>query len=149
MELKRKIYNQLLEWKQDWKGTSSLMIEGAKGVGKSTIAEKLGREEYKSYVVIDFSKANKRIKDTFKEDLENLDIFFQTLMLETNVRFYNRDTLLIFKDVQYFPRARESLKFLVEDGRYDYIATGSLISIHENVKDILIPSEVHSIKCIH
>ena len=145
MEIKRRIYNSLLSWKADFKGKKALMVEGARRVGKSTIVEKFAKENYKSYILIDFNKVTKQIKDNF-ENLNHLDIFFQNLSLEYNVRLFPRESLIIFDEIQKFPKAREAIKYLVADSRYDYIETGSLISIHENVKDITIPSEERKIK---
>lgn len=144
MELKRKIYSKLLQWKQE-KTKSAVMIEGARRIGKSTIAKRFGQENYKSFVIIDFAKANKRVKDNF-ENLDNLDIFFQNISLEFGTRLYPHETLIVFDEVQKFPRAREAIKYLVEDGRYDFIETGSLISIKENTEGILIPSEEVKLK---
>ena len=145
MEIKRKIYNSLISWKSNSKGKKALMIEGARRVGKSTIVEKFAKEKYRSYILIDFNKASKQIKDNF-ENLNKLDIFFQNLSLEYNVRLFPRESLIIFDEIQRFPKAREAIKYLVADGRFDYIETGSLISIRENVKNITIPSEERKIK---
>lgn len=145
MEIKRKIYNRIVEWKTSTNGTKSLLIEGARRTGKSTVAEEIGKNEYKSYILIDFNLASKKVLDCF-EDMNNLDIFFQTLSLEYNTRLYTRESLIIFDEIQKFPRAREAIKYLVADGRYDYIETGSLISIRENVETITIPSEERKIK---
>ena len=141
MKIRRKIYEKLIEWKNSSNGTKALLIEGARRIGKSTIAEELGKNEYKSYIMIDFNKASKKVLDSF-DDLVNLDIFFQTLSLEYNKRLYPRESLIIFDEIQKFPKAREAIKYLVADGRYDFIETGSLISIRENVENITIPSEV-------
>ena len=135
---KRKAYNQLLEWKK-LNGSYAVLIEGARRVGKSTLAKSFGENEYKSYILIDFSNPNIPLS-TF-DDLNNLDLFFLRLQAETNIKLYNRESLIIFDEVQLFPKARQAIKHLVKDGRYDYIETGSLISIRKNVKDILIPSE--------
>ena len=140
MEIKRKIYGKISDWKRESKGKKALLIEGARRIGKSTVAEEIGRNEYKSYILIDFNKAGKAVKAAF-DHMDSLDVFFQTLMLEYNTRLYPRESLIIFDEVQKFPKARESIKYLVADGRYDYIETGSLISIKENVEDITIPSE--------
>lgn len=146
MELKRDIYDKLVSWKKESRGTTALLIEGARRIGKSTIAEKFGKEQYRSYLSIDFSYAPKIVRDNFSENLSHLDRFFQTLSIEYGVRLYKRDSLIIFDEVQMFPPARQAIKTLVKDGRYDFIETGSLISIRENVKDILIPSEEKTIR---
>lgn len=143
--IERKIYKKILDWKQTTKGTKALLIEGARRIGKSTIAKEFGKKEYKSYILIDFNKASKKIIEMF-DDINQLDIFFQTIMLEYNTRLYERESLIIFDEIQKFPKARETIKYLVEDGRYDYIETGSLISIRENVESITIPSEERKIK---
>ena len=138
--IKRKIYQKILRWKESTNGTKALLIEGARRIGKSTIAEEFGKKEYKSYILIDFNKATKKTMESF-EDLNNLDVFFQTIMLEYNTRLFERESLIIFDEIQKFPKAREAVKYLVADGSYDYIETGSLISIKKNVENILIPSE--------
>ena len=143
--IKRKIYQKILRWKESTNGTKALLIEGARRIGKSTIAEEFGKKEYKSYILIDFNKATKKTMESF-EDLNNLDVFFQTIMLEYNTRLFERESLIIFDEIQKFPKAREAVKYLVADGRYDYIETGSLISIRENVDNITIPSEERKIK---
>lgn len=140
MEIKRSIYNKIADWKNEAKGTKALLIEGARRIGKSTVAKEFAKHEYKSYILIDFNKAGKNVKEAF-DSLENLDVFFQTLTLEYNTRLYPRESLIIFDEIQKFPKAREAIKYLVADGRYDYIETGSLISIKENVQNITIPSE--------
>lgn len=145
MEIKRKIYNKLCEWKNTANGTKALLIEGARRIGKSTVAEEFGRNEYRSYILIDFNIASKKVRDAF-DDLNDLDVFFQTLSLEYNVRLYPRGSLIIFDEIQKFPKAREAIKYLVRDGRYDYLETGSLISIRENVENITVPSEERKIK---
>ena len=145
MEIKRKIYDKILEWKQSCNGSRALLIEGARRIGKSTIAEEIGKNEYKSYVLIDFNKASKNILESF-DNLTNLDIFFQNIALEYNKRLYPRESLIIFDEIQKFPKARQAIKYLVADGRYDFIETGSLISIKENVERITLPSEERKIK---
>ena len=140
MEFQRKIYKKLLNWKSTSQGRKSVLIEGARRVGKSTVAEMFARNEYDSYILIDFSKTSKAILAAF-DHLDNLDIFYQMLSLQTGVRLYPRKSLIVFDEIQKFPRARESTKYLVQDGRYDILSTGSLISIKENVEDIVIPSE--------
>ena len=143
---KRKIYNKLLKWKNESKGETAMLVEGARRIGKSTIVEEFAKENYKSYILIDFSKVTNSIKEAFNNLLNSLDSLFMVLSLEFDTPLYPRESLIIFDEVQKFPRAREAIKHLVEDGRYDYIEIGSLISIKENVKDILIPSEEQSIK---
>lgn len=145
MVIERKSYQELLHWKMESQGKKCLLIEGARRVGKSTIVEKFGSEEYRTYILIDFNKAPKSVKDNF-ENLNNLDIFFQNLSLEYNVRLFPRESLIIFDEIQKFPRAREAVKYLVADGRYDYIETGSLISIRENVENITVPSEERKLR---
>ena len=145
MEIKRKIYSDLCEWKKTAKGSKALLIEGARRIGKSTVVEEFGKNEYKSYILIDFNIATKKVKDLFN-DINNLDIFFQSLSLEYNTRLYRRESLIILDEIQNYPKAREAIKYLVADGRYDFIETGSLISIKENVEGITIPSEERKIK---
>lgn len=145
MIFKRKIYDELLAWKNLENGSKALLIEGARRVGKSTIVEEFGKNEYESFLKIDFSKTSTKIKNYFKNHLTDLDLLFQLLQAEYGVTLTRRKSLVIFDEIQKFPRAREAIKTLVEDGRFDYIETGSLISIHENVNDILIPSEERSI----
>lgn len=146
MVLKRKIYNSLLEWKRICAGTRAVLIEGARRIGKSTVCEEFGKNEYKSYLIIDFSQATEEVKNYFVDHLNDLDTFFMMLSTAYGVKLYERNSLIIFDEVQMFPKARQSIKHLVKDGRYDYIETGSLISIKENVKDILIPSEERHLK---
>ena len=143
MEMKRKVYDKLLEWKRLDHGTSAVLVNGARRVGKSFIVEEFAKREYRNYVMIDFATAkdDMRITDTFKTYLADTKEFFKRLSAIFGKKFYERETLFIFDEVQKFPRAREAIKKLVADGRYDFIETGSLVSIHENVKDILIPSE--------
>lgn len=145
MEIKRKMYQKMLEWKHTCNGSKALLIEGARRIGKSTIAEEFGKNEYKTFVNIDFNRASKKILESF-DDLTNLDIFFQTIVLEYNVQLYPKESLIIFDEIQKFPKAREAIKYLVADGRYDFIETGSLISIRENVESITLPSEERKIK---
>lgn len=141
MELTRSLYEKLLAWKTESNGRTALLIEGARRIGKSTIAQKFARENYRSHIVIDFAIAPREVLDNFKENLTNLDRFFQTLSLVYGTRLHQRDSLIIFDEVQKFPQAREAIKYLIADGRYDFLETGSLISIRENVEDIVIPSE--------
>lgn len=140
MYFKRKAYDRLLEWKAKYSDKYAALLEGGRRVGKSTIAESFGQNEYKSYLLIDFSKTTDNIRSCF-EDVGNLNMFFLRLQAETGVTLYEHESLIIFGEVQLFPQARQAIKHLVADGRYSYLETGSLISIKKNVKDILIPSE--------
>ncbi len=146
MVLKRKIYDSLLEWKKTCAGTRAILVEGARRIGKSTVCEEFGKNEYKSYLVIDFSQVTEEVKNYFNDHLNDLDTFFMMLSTAYGIKLYERESLIIFDEVQMFPKARQSIKPLVKDARYDYIETGSLISIKENVKDILIPSEERHLK---
>lgn len=137
---RRKIYEKLKAWKATSQGSTAVLIEGARRIGKSTITEQFARNEYETHIKIDFSKASKNIHSLF-EDISNLDNFFMLLQLEFGVRLTPRKSLIIFDEVQFAPKARQAIKHLVADGRFDYIETGSLISIKKNVKNILIPSE--------
>lgn len=139
--MKRKIYNKLKEWKDQWNGSTALLIDGARRIGKSWIAEEFGKNEYKSYIILDFNNVGAEIKELFETYLSDLDIFFMRLSLYTGVELHERDTLIIFDEVQMYPKARAAIKYLVKDGRYDFIETGSLVSINQNVKNIVIPSE--------
>ena len=141
MILKRKIYKKLLEWKNECQGKKALLIEGARRIGKSTICEEFGKNEYESYLLIDFAKKDKEVEMYFERYLNDLDTFFMLLQTHFGTKLTERNSLIIFDEVQMFPQARAAIKYLVADGRYDYIETGSLISIKKNVEDILIPSE--------
>ncbi len=141
---KRKIYNEILEWKEKWSDKYALLIKGARRVGKSTIVEEFARKEFKSYILIDFAHVSKAIKELF-EDTYDLDFFFLQLQQLTGTRLFVNESVIIFDEVQLFPKARQAIKYLVADGRYKYIETGSLMSIKKNTKDILIPSEEHKI----
>lgn len=138
---KRKIYSRLLDWKGMTNGTKALLVEGARRIGKSTIVEEFAKNEYKSYILIDFNKAGETVLSAFRNYLNDLDTFFMILSSEYGVKLHERDSLIVFDEIQKFPKAREAVKYFVADGRYDYIETGSLISIKENVNDITIPSE--------
>lgn len=140
----RKIYRKLIEWKNESSGKTALLIEGARRVGKSTVAEEFAKKEYKSYIMIDFSRASKEVRELF-DDISDLDYVFLRLQLIYGVDLYERDSLIIFDEVQLCPMARQAIKHLVKDHRYDYLETGSLISIKKNIKDILIPSEERAI----
>ena len=144
--MKRKIYNKLLEWKQESNGEYALLIDGTRRVGKSYIVRQFAEKEYRSCVIVDFNLVSKSIKDLFENDLDNLDRFFMYLSNYTGKTLYTRDTLIVFDEVQQYPKARAAIKYLVKDGRYDYIETGSLISIKKNVEGIVIPSEEEHIK---
>ena len=137
---KRKIYDKLLEWKKDSDGKTALLIEGARRIGKSTVAEEFAKNEYETYILIDFSTASKTVRELF-DDVSDLDYIFLQLQLQYKKDLVERKSLIIFDEVQLCPKARQAIKSLVKDRRYDYIETGSLISIKKNVKDILIPSE--------
>ena len=118
---------------------------GARRVGKTTIAEEFAKNEYETYILIDFADITPALLDVFR-DISNRDLFFLKLQTETGIQLIERKSVIIFDEIQFFPKARQAIKYLVKDGRYDYIETGSLISIKKNVKDILIPSEEHRIK---
>ena len=144
--MKRKIYENILKWKKESNGSTALLIEGARRVGKSYIAEKFAKENYKSFILIDFSKVADEVKRLFNDYLDNLDYLFTYLSQYYGTKLYERESLFIFDEIQFCPKARGAIKHLVADGRYDYIETGSLISIKKNVKDILIPSEEEKLK---
>lgn len=144
--MRRKIYTDIMNWKQDGAGKTALLIDGARRVGKSYIAEKFAMAEYKSYILIDFNRASDEVRELFTHYLNDLDTLFMYLSGYYNVKLYEHESLIIFDEVQLFPRARAAIKYLVADGRYDYMETGSLMSIKKNVKDIVIPSEERHIK---
>lgn len=139
--MKRKIMNQLVDWKQTGNGKTALLIHGARRVGKSYIAEEFAKTNYASYILIDFNRIGTEVTDLFNKYLDDLDTLFLYLSTYYNIKLYPRNSLIIFDEVQMFPRARAALKYMVADGRYDYLETGSLMSIRKNVKDIVIPSE--------
>ncbi len=141
---KRKIYERLLEWKRESNGKSALMIQGARRIGKSTIVEEFAKKEYSSYLIIDFNRASEEVKSLF-DDLMDLDFIFLRLQAIFNVVLHRRRSVIIFDEVQKCPNARQAIKYLVQDGRYDYIETGSLISIKQNTKGITIPGEEEQI----
>ncbi|WP_353936727.1 AAA family ATPase [uncultured Eubacterium sp.] len=145
MVFKRKIYDKLVDWKKKSKGKTALLIEGPRRVGKSTVVEEFAKNEYDSYILVDFYTASPDVRGLF-EDLSDLNYIFLQLQLQYQVSLKNRKSLIIFDEVQLCPKARGAIKALVKDGRYDYIETGSLISIKKNVKDILIPSEERKIQ---
>lgn len=141
MIFKRKIYEKLLAWKEEAKGTRALLIEGTRRIGKSTIVREFARNEYKSMIFIDFNIASETVKSAFTNYLTDLDTFFMILSAEYNVTLHRRESIIVFDEVQQFPIARQAIKYLVADGRYDFIETGPLISIKENTHNITIPSE--------
>lgn len=139
--MKRKIYDTIIQWKTTSSSTTALLIDGTRRVGKSYIAEEFARENYKSYILIDFDRAGKEVTYLFVNYLDDLDNLFMYLSAYYNTKLYQHDSLIIFDEVQLFPKARAAIKYLVADGRYDYLETGSLMPIKKNVKDIVIPSE--------
>lgn len=140
----RKIYSKMLEWKEQSGGKTALLIEGARRIGKSTVVEGFAQKEYQSYILIDFSRASQETRQLF-EDVSDLNYLFLQLQLQYKTDLHTRNSVIIFDEVQLCPKARQAIKALVEDGRYDFIETGSLISIKKNVQDILIPSEERKI----
>lgn len=137
---KRKAYKDLLEWKEKYSKKYSVLLEGPRRVGKSTIAEAFAKEYFKSYIVIDFANITDELLDVFK-DIANIDLFFLKLQQATHTKLYEHESVVVFDEIQLAPKVRQAIKYLVKDGRYSYIETGSLISIKKNVKDIVIPSE--------
>ena len=144
--LRRKIYDRLLDWKDNDKGSCALLVAGARRVGKSFIAREFARKEYKSHIFIDFSEASDETKDLFMHETGDLDLFFAKLSALFRTKLFERESLFVFDEVQQFPRARELIKKFVRDGRYDYLETGSLITLRKNVEDIVIPSEEERIE---
>jgi predicted AAA+ superfamily ATPase len=144
--LKRKIYEELLSWKKKSCGQTALLIEGARRVGKSFIAELFAKQEYKSCIIIDFGNAPQDILDLFINESADLDLFFAKLSAFYSIVLYRRESLIVFDEVQQFPRARQLIKYLVADGRYDYLETGSLIRLKKNTENIIIPSEEEHIE---
>ena len=146
MFFRRKAYVKLLQWKELAAGTSAVLLEGARRIGKSTIVEEFAKNEYESYILIDFARENRDVQNLFIDDMDDLDSFFRNLFLLKGRDLKGKNCVLIFDEVQLFPKARQAIKYLVADGRYDYIETGSLISIRKNIQNILIPSEEYRIK---
>lgn len=144
--MRRKIYQQLLDWKEKRHGEVALLVEGARRIGKSYIVEEFGKNEYESYILIDFNKAPQMVRDWFDLYLEDLDTLFLYLSQHYKVKLHERKSLIILDEVQLCPKARAGIKFLVDDGRYDYIETGSLVSIKKNMKGFVVPSEERSIQ---
>ena len=145
IEIRRKVEQELLRWKLSSEGRSAALVVGARRVGKSFVVEKFAKTNYQSYILIDFSTARQEIIDLFSYQSDDLDTFFGMLQALLNIRLFERNSVIIFDEVQLFPKAREMIKRLVADGRYDYIETGSLMSIKKNTENILIPSEEHKI----
>ena len=143
--MERKIYQRLKQWKEEG-GRTALLIDGARRVGKTHIALEFAKREYKTFLFIDFNRAGSAVKTLFNEGLEDLETFFATLSALYNARLHRRESLVVFDEVQLFPRARAAIKYLVEDGRFDYLETGSLMSIKRNVQDIVIPSEEEHVR---
>ena len=143
---KRRAYNKLLTWKRESQGSRAMLIEGARRVGKSTLARAFAENEYAAHLIVDFSEASEDLKSLFMDYRSDLDSFFMYLQAFTGVELPRRDSLIVFDEVQRFPPARELIKQLVADGRYDYLETGSLISIRRNVESIVIPSEETSLR---
>jgi hypothetical protein len=146
MALKRKIYQKLLNWKSKSNGTSVLLLNGARRVGKSFLCEQFGKNEYKSMIIVDFGNITNETRDIFENDSADLDMFFAKLSALYRTKLYKRKSLIVFDEIQQFPKARQLLKYLVADNRYDYIETGSLLSLKQNVQDIVIPSEEEEIE---
>ena len=146
MVFRRKAYAKLLQWKELAAGTSAVLLEGARRIGKSTIVEEFAKNEYDDYMILDFARENRDVQNLFIDDMDDLDGFFRNLFLLKGRDLKGKNCVLIFDEVQLFPKARQAIKYLVADGRYDYIETGSLISIRKNIQNILIPSEEYRIK---
>ena len=146
MVFKRRIYDKMKDWQELSQGRSALLVEGARRIGKSTIVEEFAINEYEDYILLDFGREKKAVMRNFEDNIGDLDVFFRNLFLLKGKTLTERKSVIIFDEVQLFPLARQAIKYLVKDGRYDYIETGSLISIKNNVKDILIPSEEHRLK---
>jgi len=146
MDFNRKAYGKLLKWKEQTQGESAMLIEGARRVGKSYLSKRFAENEYESYIYLDFANIEKEIIGLFENEMTDLDLFFLKLQTFYGVQLINRKSCIIFDEVQIYPRARQMIKYLVADGRYDYIETGSLISIKQNVQDIVIPSEEDSLQ---
>ena len=144
--LKRKIYEELIKWKRISNGSTALLIDGARRVGKSYIAEEFAKNEYKSYILVDFGNVPNDVLHLFAQESSDLDLFFAKLSAFYGIKLFKRDSLIVFDEVQQFPRARQLIKYLVADGRYDYLETGSLIRLKKNVQDIIIPSEEEHIE---
>lgn len=145
MEFRRKVYSEMLDWKTASRGRSALMLQGARRVGKSAIVERFAKDQYKSYILIDFVEADDEMRRIFTEYRTDLNMMFNRIQLKTGIRLYERESAIILDEVQAFPLAREMIKVLVKDNRYDYIETCSLITVKSNVAGIRVPSEEHRI----
>ena len=137
MYFKRKAYNRLIEWKEKYADRYAVILEGARRVGKSTIAKQFAENEYRSYILIDFSTVSKEVMSCM-DDINDLDVFFLRIQAVTGISLYEHESVIIFDEVQLYPKARQAIKHLVKDGRYQYIETGSLISIKKNVKNVIL-----------
>ncbi|MBR4430615.1 MAG: ATP-binding protein [Clostridiales bacterium] len=144
----RKVYQEMLKWKREYAPKYALFLKGARRVGKTTLAEKLGQEEYRSYILVRFDQTRDEINRLFTDSLRDLNTLFNTLQFEYNTRLYPRESLIILDEIQLFPPARQAIKTLLEDGRYDYVETGSLASITKKSKNILIPSEEYPVEVL-
>ena len=144
----RKVYQEMLKWKREDAPKYALFLKGARRVGKTTLAEKLGQEEYRSYILVRFDQTRDEINRLFTDSLRDLNTLFNTLQFEYNTRLYPRESLIILDEIQLFPPARQAIKTLLEDGRYDYVETGSLASITKKSKNILIPSEEYPVEVL-
>lgn len=144
--MKRKIYDQLLQWKRNDAQKTAMLIDGARRVGKSYIAEEFAKHEYESYILLDFNRVGEEVKELFVRYLNDLDTFFSYLSAFFNVPLFPGRSLIIFDEVQLFPKARSAIKYLIADGRYHYLETGSLMTIKMNASDIVIPSEERHVR---
>ena len=144
MELKRKFYNKLVKWKSTSNGTTSMLIEGARRVGKSYVAAMFAKQNYKSHIIIDFANIDSAVTAIFENNSTDLELFFNKLSAFYGVKLHRRDSLIVFDEVQLYPKARQLTKYLVADGRFDFLLTGSLITLKKNVENIVIPSEEES-----
>lgn len=145
LKFRRKAYDELIKWKESSQGSTAMMINGARRVGKTTVAKTFARNEYRSFIILDFANISEGVLQLFKNDSSDLDTFFEKLSVLIDTPLYPRESIIVFDEVQMYPPARQLIKYLVEDGRFDYLETGSLLSIESNVSEILIPSEEETI----
>ena len=143
MDFRRKFYDVLLDWKHTFDGKNAILIEGARRIGKSTIAETFAKNEYRDYILLDFARESPDVKRLFADGLSDMDSFFNNLFVLKQKELAPRESVIILDEIQLFPQARQAIKYLVQDGRFDYIETGSLITIKKKSAQILIPSEEH------